>query len=173
MQAIQFSVQMKAIFKKHFPNGYINVSKLALGGKGVMIVAGMIGDIEDVANRIRQNDPLTLRMFIHDGFVIPNGFSLSNDLPQDFDHDDSFTQEVYGLGDKLVIEIDGNSLAIKPTERHMAMGREKIPARKINNTPEKALVALDKLFAKAKEIVTTQAAANNIYGQDRIPPKYL
>jgi hypothetical protein len=153
MQTIQFAEQMKAIFQKHFPNGYINISKLALGGKGVMISAGMIGDIKDVTNGIRHNDPLTLRMFIHDGFVLQEGFELGDS--------------------KLVIEIDGNSLAIKPTERHMAMGREKIPARKINNTPEKALVALDKLFAKAKEIVTTQAAANNIYGQDLIPAKYL
>lgn len=153
MQAIQFAEQVKATFHKHFPNGYINISKLPVGGEGVMIAAGMIGEIEDVTNRIRHNDPLTLRMFIHDGFILQDGFELGDS--------------------KLEIEIDGNSLSIKPTERHMAMGREKIPARKINNTPEKALVALDKLFAKAKEIVTTQAAANNIYGQDRIPPKYL
>lgn len=152
MQAIQFAEQVKATFHKHFPNGYINISSF-FDRKGACIKAGLISDIADQPHNIRDNDPMRLVLAIHENIILQDGFELGDS--------------------KLLIEIDGNSLSIKPTERHMAMGREKIPARKINNTPEKALVALDKLFAKAKEIVTTQAAANNIYGQDRIPAKYL
>jgi hypothetical protein len=151
MNAIDFNKAVSASFAKYFPNGFIYPSKLPLGG-GTHFRAGIIGKIEDQANKIRDNDPLTVRFMLHD---MP--FNGEADL---------------GSG-KLEIEFNGSSLSTRPDSPYMAMGREKIPCRKINNTPEKALAALDKYFAKIHEVVKAQAAANNLYNQESIKEEYL
>ncbi|EKP0311749.1 hypothetical protein JE959_001775 [Aeromonas veronii] len=151
MNAIDFNKAITASFAKYFPNGFIYPSKLPLGG-GTHFRAGIIGKQEDQANSIRDNDPLTVRFAIHE-------------MP--------FNGEADLGNDKLVIEFNGSSLSTLPDSPYLAMGREKIPCRKINNTPEKALAALDKYFAKVHEVVKAQAETNNIYNQQNIKAEYL
>lgn len=151
MNSIQFASAVQAAFVKHFPNGYFRTSKLCLG-KGFMFSIGLISDIEDQPHHIRDNDPLRISIFLH-----------STEL-----------SETNELGDsKIVIDFSASSLSTLPTEKYYAMGSHKIPCRKINNTAEKAIQALDKYFAKVKETVSQHAAENMIYGQSKIPAKYL
>lgn len=151
MKAIEFQAKVRETFLKYFPNGYIHVSKLAIGG-GCSIFCGLIGNIEDVIGKIRLNDPMTIRAYIHDNF--------------------SFNDDMVEL-DNVVIEFDGAWLSVLPDNPHNYCQSHKVPARKINASPEKALVNLSKLFERMKAVVTEQAALNRIIKQDTINPKYL
>ena len=151
MNAIDFNKAITVSFAKYFPNGFVSSGKLPLGG-GTHFTVGMIGKIEDQASKIRDNDPLTIRFAIE---ALP--FEGNTEL-----------------GDsKIAVEFNGSTLCVKPTSPHKAMDRVKIPCRRILNTPEKALVALDKYFAKVHEVVKAEAAASNIYRQEEIKAEYL
>lgn len=151
MKAKSFQEQVKALFLKQFPNGYINISKLALGG-GINIRCGLIGDKNDVANQIRENDPMSISIFIHDNFV--------------------FNDEEVELGE-LVLEFKSSRIDVRTDEQYFYCKSHKIPARKIKANPEKALSRLDTYFGRCKAIVTEQASQNNIIKQENIDPKYL
>ena len=149
MNSIQFAESVKAAFLQRFPQGWINASKLSLGG-GMVFRAGLISNIEDQASQIRDNDPLQILMFLHD-------------TPYNSDKELS----------NVVIEFEYSSIKVLPTEKHYAMSSHKIPVRKMNNAPDKVLVNLGKYFDKVLAEVQAQAAQGNIYQQDRIPAIYL
>lgn len=151
MKATEFQDKAREAFLKYFPNGYINVSKLAMGG-GCGILCGLIGDIDDVGGKIRANDPMTLRAYIHDNFTF-------NDDTKDLDN--------------VVIEFDGAWVSVLPDNPHLYCQSHKVSTRKINAAPEKAVVMLAKVFERLKTTVTEQAALNRIIQQDKIDPKYL
>lgn len=151
MNAKQFQESIYSTIKKYFPNGHVSLSKLALNG-GMCITVGLIGDIKDVANSIRANDPLKVMVFIHDDFT--------------------FNDESTEL-DKLVLEFSMSHVSVKPTNKYMYCESKKIPARKINAVPEKALINFEKYIKRVKEAVDTESANNNIIAQDKIPEKYL
>ena len=150
MNSIQFAEAVKTAFHKRFPLGYFKASRLALG-HGFCISAGLIENIEDQFAKIRDNDPLSVLMFLHDT-------AYNSD------------KEIDG---KIVVEVGRSSLMVKPTDKLYAMESHRIPVRKMNNTPEKVVQSLEKYFDKVLETVKEQAQANNIHGQDRIPEKYL
>lgn len=150
MNSIQFTEAVKTAFHKRFPLGYFKASRLALGG-GLSISAGLIANIEDQVSHIRDNDKLSILMFLHDT-------AYNSD------------KEIDG---KITVEFGRSSLMVKPTDKLYAMDSHRIPARKMNNTPEKVVQSLEKYFDKVLETVKEQAQANNIHGQDRIPEKYL
>lgn len=151
MNAQQFTAKVLENFKKHFPNGYANASKFSLGG-GVYFSFGLIGNIEDVENKIRQNDNLSLSLEIHENFKFDT------------------TEEIEG---KIVIESNRSFFSVKPVNNYFAMSSVKIPFRKINNTPEKALISIEKHFIKAKELIKAEIEIENLYGQHSIDKKYL
>ena len=151
MKAIEFKNKVAASFAKYFPNGFTDATKMDIDN-GTHFCVGMIGKIEGQLHSLKMNDPLTIRFAIED-------------LP--FNGEDD-------LGNaKLVVEFNGSTLSTKPVSQYKAMDREKIPARKLTNTPEKVLAALDKYFAKVHDTVKAQAAIGNIYSQERIPSQYL
>ena len=149
MNSIQFTESVKTAFLQRFPQGWINASKLALGG-GMVFRAGMISNIEDQTSKIRDNDPLQILMFLHD-------------TPYNSDKELS----------NVLIEFEYSSIKVLPTEKYCAMSSHKIPVRKMNNAPEKVLVNLGKYFDKVLAEVQAQAAQGNIYQQYRIPANYL
>lgn len=151
MNSKQFQESVISTFKKYFPNGYAHVSQYALGG-GVHFSFGLISNLDDVSNKIRENDPLRIGFGIHE--VVK--FNSEEEINQ-----------------KIVIEFGSSHLSTLPVVKYFAMHSLKIPTRKINNTPEKALLALDKYFQRAKETVQQQAQNNNIYDQQAISAKYL
>lgn len=149
MNSIQFADSVKAAFLKRFPNGWIDIRKLALGG-GFSIRAGLISDINDQISKIRDNDQLSVLMFCHD-------------TPYNSDKELS----------SIVVEFESSHIKVLPVKQFMAMDSQKIPVRKMNNSPEKVIQSLEKYFDKVLVEVKIQALHNNIYGQDRIPAKYL
>lgn len=151
MHSKQFQENVRAEFLKYFPCGHIHISKLAMGG-GCSIFCGLIGDINDVGGKIRANDPMTIRAYIHDNFA--------------------FNDETTEL-DNVVIEFDGCWLSVLPDNPHYYCQSHKVPARKINAAPGKAIENMAKLFKRMKDTVTEQAALNRIIKQDTIDPKYL
>lgn len=151
MKANEFEQKVRESFLKYFPNGYIRLSKLALGG-GLHISCGLIANVKEITATIRENDPLNVSIFIHDNYVF-------NDSETDLDN--------------VVLEFDNSHVKVLPVIPHMYSHSHKIAARKINAAPEKALVNLDKYFKRVKDVVTEQAALNNIIKQDTIDPKYL
>ena len=150
MNSIQFAAAVNAAFIKRFPLGYFKVSRLALGG-GFSISAGLISDINDQTNKIRDNDPLNILMFLH---------NTAHNSDKEIDG-------------KIELEFGRSSLMVKPTDKLHAMDSHRISVRKMNNTPEKVVQSLEKYFDKVLETVKEQAAANNIHGQDRIAAQYL
>lgn len=151
MNALEFKESAIATFKKYFPNGYVSCTKYQLGG-GIGMSFGLISNLDDTTNKIRENDNLRISMGIHENFSFDS------------------TEEIQG---KIVLEFNSSSLSGLPENQYFAMSNIKIPSRKINNTPEKVLQALDKYFVKARDIVRAERDANNIYAQERIPAKYL
>lgn len=151
MNAVDFDKKVKETFLKYFPNGFITSTRYALGG-GIHWTTGLIGEDKDIVSFIRKNDVLQLSFGIHDNVQYGS------------------TEEIQG---KIVVEFAHNNFKTLPDQPHYAMKSTKIPVRKINNTPEKVIVALDKYFKLTLEMIKAEAANNNLHGQDRIPKKYL
>jgi hypothetical protein len=151
MNAAQFVEDVKATFHKYFPNGYSHASKYCLGG-GVHFNFGLIGDLNDVSSRIRENDVMKISFGIHDNIIFGSEIDIEG---------------------KLIVEFSSAVVKVLPKEKYYAMSNEKIAVRKINNTPEKIIAKLDQYFKEALAIVQREAGCNNIYSQDRIPVKYL
>lgn len=151
MKALEFQEKLKDSFLKYFPNGSIRIGKLSLGG-GISIFCGLIGDINDVSNKIRMNDPLTVRAYIHDDFTF-------NDTEKELD--------------KVVITFDGSWVSVKPDNKMMYCQSHKIASRKINADAVKAVDLMDKYFSRVKTVVSEQIANNNIIAQENILEKYL
>lgn len=143
MERMAFALAVKEIYKKHIPNGFACSRNLCLGD-GISFNFGLIENINDVANNIRVNDPVSIGMIIHDW----------NDQ-------------------KIEIEFTDSYFYIPPVSRYFAMSLEKVSSRKINNTPAKALKSLDKYFTKFANELRQAIAAEGIYNQTAIPEKYL
>jgi hypothetical protein len=151
MNAKNFQDTVKSLFHEQFPNGYCHISKLALGG-GIHIKCGLIGNIEDVTSQIRENDPMSISIFIHENITF-------NDESTDLEN--------------LVIEFSQSNISVLPDNPYMFCKSQKIPARKIKAIAEKSLVRLGTYFKRAKEVVTSESENSNIIHQDKIDKKYL
>ena len=122
MNSIQFAEAVKTAFLARFPLGYFKASRLALGG-GFSISAGLIANIEDQFAKIRDNDPLSVLMFLHD-----TAYNSDKEIDS-----------------KITVEFGRSSLMVKPTDKLYAMESHRIPARKMNNTPEKVVQSLENI----------------------------
>lgn len=151
MNAIDFQNAVLNTFKKHFPNGYANASKYPLGG-GVHFSFGLIGKKDDLPNGYRENDHLRLSFGIHENFTFNSNDNIEH---------------------KLVIEVQSNTISVKPTSKYYAMSSVKLPVRKITDTPEGIIKKLDKAFAKCADTIRKEIANNNLYNQEEIDPMYL
>lgn len=149
MNAIQFTAAVQNAFMQQFPNGWIVAKKYCIGG-GIYFRAGLLP--EENSNLGRMNDVLRMDFGIHDNFQYGTETEIDG---------------------KIVIEFQSSGLNTLPDNPYYAMGTAKIASRKINNTPENAVAALVKYFAKAREVVNTERDNNNIYGQANHDAKYF
>ena len=150
MKAIEFQNKVQESFLKYFPCGYCYVGKFALGD-GVYFNFGLIEDINDVSNKIRLNDPMKLSINIHDNIKYKDDIL---ELPQ------------------LVLEFSSSHISVLPDNPYMYCTNYKLKARKISQTPEKALLALDKYFSNCRESVKQLSDTNQIINQKNITLKY-
>jgi hypothetical protein len=128
-----FVSTLERLFKQQFPNGFFHSDrKRSLGGGGgdyLVVSLGMIGDIADVPNKIRRNDPLFHSIMI-------NGID----------------------SDVIDATSNVGSLMVNPTERHMAMGSIKTKFRKLRGDQKQVEIGFDRFFKKLRMIVDDNKA---------------
>lgn len=136
-------------FKKNFPNGFADVRLTRIiGNPFISISFGLIGSINDVSNKIRENDP-ALHYFHIEG--------LSSEG---------------GLTDSMEVRKVTGSLKVKPEkDSHMAMGRVKIPFRKFKGDASKIESGFVREIKKIRD--TVKKHKDDIYDVDDIDKKYL
>lgn len=140
-----FAKELEATFKKHFPNGYTSSSYSNSLSETVFFSFGLIGDIEDCANRIRHNDPMLHKFCI---FVRGDGLYEAN----------------LSMGALMVYP---------PEDSYLCMESVKTKFRKTKGDAKKLLKMYDRFFGRLVDIVKENA--DNIYGvrRNEIDPKYL
>ena len=148
MNYAEFQEKVKTAYHAKFPNGWCKFSGLCLGS-GFVVDFGLISDINDQANKIRENDPIRLTFIFHDA-----------------------DSKAENLGE-LVGEVMHKTLYINPTSHYYAMSRRDLPARKVKGSPEKIVKSFALLFDRCYNIVKKEAANKNIYQQQNIPAKYI
>lgn len=150
MNSKDFTTKVTAAFLAVFPNGWVHIKPLPLGGD-VGICFGLTRDLEDVSAHIRENDTMRMTFAIH-------GMKFGSDN---------------NITEKLEMEPYYSAISTIPRKQYYAMGHDKIKTRKTTNTPEKLLETLTRYFKAAGVQVQTLAKANELYNQDRIKPAYL
>lgn len=138
--------QIETDFKTIFPNGYFKaIAGHGLAGDQIMIDLGLIGNLEDVPNKIRHNDPMHHRFIV---FI---------------DH--------HNQTQPLSIEslISGLSLYPEP-ESFLAMDTIKTGFRKTKGDNGKIAKTLNNFFLKLKKMVDENKTT--IYGHETLE-KYL
>lgn len=150
MNSKEFTAKVTAAFLAVFPNGWVSVRPLPLGGD-VGMSFGLTRDLEDVSARIRENDTMRMTFAIH-------GMKFGSD------HD---------ITDKLEMEPYYAAISTIPRKQYYAMGHDKIKVRKTTNTPEKLVETLTRYFKAAGVQVQTLAKANELYNQEKIKSEYL
>lgn len=142
-----FEKSVSSSFKKHFPNGYINIQKRqSLGNDGDHIVGyiGMIGDIKDNTGGYHENDKMNHSFFMYPTRE-PGVFSFK------------------GSGKIYINPAEGSYNAMDSIKTKMG-NNSKI-------TLEKADKKLNKFFTKLSGLMKDNI--DNIYGIKDIDKKYL
>lgn len=150
MNSKEFTAKVTAAFLAVFPNGWVHVGRLALGGD-VCMAFGLTREQKDCSSNIRENDTMRMTFAIH-------GMKFGSDN---------------NLTDKLEMEPYYSAISTIPRKKYYAMGHDKIKTRKTTNTPEKLLETLTRYFNAAGGQVKTLAESNELYNQERIKPEYL
>ena len=124
-KTMSFTDQIESSFKNQFPKGYVRAYlDQGLSGYQYHIAIGLIGDLNDVSMKIRQNDPMFHQWLIFlDGDKMEASF-LQGGLDLHPDH--------------------GSYLAIK---------RLKTGFRQFTGDEKKAIKAFDKFFIKLRKLV--------------------
>lgn len=131
-------------FYSNFPNGFFNATESKRFSHSIAISFGMIKNLDDVANKIRENDPMLGRIFIW--------LSTAPDY-------------------KVELSVGGLSLNPDPGT-HYAMKHLKFPWRNFKTTDLVKIENQFKVFfSKLKD--TVKANQDNIYQADRIPKQYF
>jgi hypothetical protein len=112
-------------FKKQFPKGYFNAfMDQGLSGNMINVRCGLIGDLNDVSHKIRQNDPM-----YHQWLIFLSGDNM----------------EVSYLQGGLDLKPDAGS--------YLAIKRLKTGFRQFTGDEKKATKAFDKFFVKLRGLV--------------------
>ncbi len=143
---------LKAIEKEFFqifPSGRMDASWSNNLGSSCTLRFGMIGDRNDVAHKIIDNDP------VHSIHAIYGMDGEGN------------------LGAKLSAEtILGKSLSVNPPEgSHLAMSRVKLGWRNKKGTSDQIVKHYSNYFKKMAKVIKENEA--DIYGRNDIPDKYI
>jgi hypothetical protein len=115
-------------FKKQFPKGYFSAfMDQGLSGYQINVRCGLIGDLNDVSNKIRPNDPM-----FHQWLIFLSGDNLEK-------------MEVSYLQGGLDLKPDAGS--------YLAIKRLKTGFRQFTGDEKKASKAFDKFFVKLRGLV--------------------
>lgn len=136
--------KMSEIYLKHIPNGYSNMRVRQIIGVFGSVSVGMIRELDDCPNRIRDNDKAKghYMLYLHNG--------------------------------EYSIEKNSHSISEIPRLQYCAMHLEKVPFRKIvDKDLNKLLTKWEKHIVKFKEQLKRVIAENKIYHQNEVKDIYL
>jgi len=144
-----FMDAVEAKFKKHFPNGFFQAWENPRFGASMSIHWGLLGNKQDLPSGYRENDP-----FHHN-------LKISTD-PR---------TEMFNARSEF--ESLSSALYLNPPEgSHLAMERLKgLKLRKVTGDLDRIQKALFKYIETCAKAVKDNQ--DNIYGADRMNPKYL
>lgn len=134
----ELQTALEQTFKKHFPKGFFHLSKGSFGGNYLAI--GLVDDSNQLANKIRQNDPM-LHRFIIDSNKKKDG-----------------TEEIS-------ITHNGGCLSVKPALGSYIMDTTKTKFRKIKGDQDKVVKSFDKWLISLKQLVIENK--DNLYDNTR------
>ncbi len=139
-----FCSNLEKEYRKYFPNGHFACNRQkALSGEIYSIQFGMIKDLRDVSQKIRQNDPMW-----HQFLIFINS------------------------EDSLELSPSSQGISIEPQEgSYLAMGRVKTKMRKTKGDHAKLEKYLKGYFKKLHGLMKDNQ--ENIYNKDNIPPRYF
>lgn len=117
--------RIKAAFLHHFPKGYVYAAEQTFcGEKYISVRIGLIGDLDRVTNKIRENDPM------YHSWVI----NIEDD--------------------KYIAELSVGSLSVEPPEGSFhAMGAVGTGWRKTSGDASRVIKAYERFFLKLFDIV--------------------
>ncbi len=145
--ADQFILNAQEAFHKRFPNGYFNGRAMRqIGDPHIVLALGLIGDLNDCSNSIRDNDPMYFKFMIYSDGEFEN--------PKN---------EMKTLTGCLYIKPDADS--------YYAMQRVKVPFRKATNSLDKLENNFNKFLDRL--VTTVKENQDRIISVERIPKKYF
>ena len=123
--ALSAQAQIETSFKTQFPKGFITFrNRKGLSGQIVEMAIGLIGDVNDVSHKIRENDPM-----FHHWIIFPKGDNM----------------EVSYLQGGLDLHPDAGS--------YLAIKRIKTGFRQFTGDEQKIIKSFDKFFIKLRKLV--------------------
>ena len=143
----EFLENVEKEFRKSFPNGYFNGRESNNMGKSLSVSFGLISKLDDVSNKIRENDPMLSRLIM-------------------------FPLDKKDFGNGIEVYDTRGSLMVKPEEgSYMAMRGIKFGLKKQKKTD---LLKLQDMFKKIFPKIKTTVLDNwdDIYRVSKIPLKY-
>jgi hypothetical protein len=136
--------KMSEIYLKHIPNGYSNMQVRQFIGVFGSVSVGMIKELDDCPNRIRDND----KAKGHYTLYLRNG--------------------------EYSIEKNSHTISEVARLKYCAMHLEKVPFRKIvDKDLNKLLAKWEKHISKFKDQLKGIIAENKIYQQNNVKEIYL
>ena len=122
----EFLNQIEGSYSKYFTNSKCSARLYKGLGRSIVIDCYLANNLNEVANRIAENDMLSISFWIHN---LPKDADLETELPED-----------------AVITNSDKSYVIKPDNTYMAYGRKTLSYRKTAGSA-KIIKSLDKFFS--------------------------
>jgi hypothetical protein len=143
-QYLSLMKNIESSFLENFPNGFFTISESKRFSHSISIAFGLIKELSDVTNKIRQNDPMFGQIFI-----------WLNTAPN------------------YKVELSVGGLSVNPDPgTHYAMKHLKFPWRNFKTTDLTKIENQFKVFfGKLKDLV--KANQENIYRVEDIPQQYF
>ena len=137
MKISEFRVQIKDVYKKHFPESFVHVSHDKNLYNSIGISCCLAGGQDELSGGYWQNDMFHISFSVDaDGLELPRNLGADDELPE-----------------VLRLEKWHSSYAIKPESKYMAYGREAVPYRRATGNAEKLIAAFDKFCGRLKDSV--------------------
>ena len=147
MKMKEFLNEIENSYKEQFPKSKIVAELDNRFYNSISITCFIANDINEVANRIWQNDMLSIY------------FSIDS-INGEFAKDITIESEI---PENLKIEVSRKSYLIKPENRNMCYGRRKLSFRKTTGNYNKILKSLDKFFRRLRISLEKDVELNAIH----------
>ena len=147
MKISEFQVQIKDIYKKHFPESFVHVSHAKNLYNSIGISCCLAGGQDELSGGYWQNDMFHISFSVDaDGSELPRNLGADDELPE-----------------VLRLEKWHSSYLIKPESSYMAFGREAVPYRRTTGDAEKLITAFDKFCGRLRNSVEQSVKDGKIH----------